>query len=68
MQNKPWYLSKTIWGVAVTALAAIIPTVAKMNAEGLTGDLTQLASGVALVVGAALAIYGRYKAATKIGK
>ncbi len=67
-ENKPWYLSKTIWATVVTLLAAVLPTVAQMGTGETTDDVTKIAAGAAAVVAGVVAIYGRYKATKAIGK
>jgi len=68
VEDKKWYESKTIWGGLLAVIATIIPLVGRMGVEGLTGDAVQIAGGLAAVIGGAVAIYGRYKAASAIGK
>jgi hypothetical protein len=70
VENKPWYLSKTIWGAVVAFLGVVMPKLA--SALGASpGDqadtLVNIASGVVGLVGTTLAIYGRYKATATIG-
>ena len=61
-ESKPWYLSRTIWGAVLAVAGAAIPLIGKMGAEALTGDIVQVAGGLAAVIGGVVAIYGRYKA------
>lgn len=71
MENKPWYLSKTIWGTAITLVALVAPKVVGWlgaTPDEATATVLTIADGVAAVVGAALAIYGRVKADKKITK
>jgi len=68
MEDKSWYLSKTIWGSVIALLGIILPVVAQMGTEGVTDDVTKMAGGIAAIVGSAIALYGRYKATTSIKK
>lgn len=63
MEGKPWYTSRTVWGAIIAVVASVIPLVSRMGVEGVTDDATNIASGIAAVVGGIVAIYGRYKAA-----
>jgi hypothetical protein len=59
---KSFVLSKTIWGVVITALGSFL------NTKGFdTGVLNGLDGEIVTVLGAVLAIYGRVKAVKKIG-
>ena len=59
---KSFILSKTIWGVVITALGSFL------NTKGFdTGMLAGLDGEIVTVLGAVLAIYGRVKAVKKIG-
>jgi hypothetical protein len=67
--NKAWYLSKTIWGGAMALLAGVlnlqgddVQAVSEMVSAG-SNHVAALIS----IVGGLLAIYGRVKAASKIG-
>lgn len=74
--SKWWGQSLTIWGVLVTALSTVLPVVGPLIGIDLTPDLVQqLGDGVARViqaigglVGTALAIWGRARANTAIGR
>lgn len=57
------FSSVTIWG----ALVAIIATVAQLFGYNI-GDTNGLAEQIAALVGGAIAVYGRIRATTKIGK
>jgi len=66
MEGKSWYLSKTIWGALVAVVATAFPLLGRMGVEGLSGDVVQVAGGIAAVIGGGIAIYGRYKAAASV--
>jgi hypothetical protein len=69
MESKPWYLSKTIWGLIVAALAMLLSWRfgVKIGDEGMVTDtLIDAASKVAETVGVLVAAYGRIKANTTI--
>lgn len=59
---KSFILSKTIWGVVITALGSFMHSKG-LDASGLTG----MDGEIVTVLGAVLAIYGRVKAVKKIG-
>lgn len=63
MEGKKWYESKTIWGALLAVVATAFPLIGRMGVEGLSGDLVQVAGGIAAVIGGGIAIYGRYKVA-----
>lgn len=72
MNTKPWYLSKTIWGGVLAALVGALGLFGlgfpADFVSGVTDDVVRsIEAGVALV-GGALAIWGRVKAVTKVGK
>lgn len=58
--SKAWFLSKTVWGVAVMALAAILQQfgVGSVSAAD-QASLVELILQTAQVAGAVLAIFGR---------
>lgn len=62
VEEKPWYLSKTIWGSLISVAAALAATLGiAIDAE----SQTAIAEAVVQIVGAAgalLAIYGRLTA------
>lgn len=72
MNEKSWYLSKTLWGVVIMVLGQLL-AVFKIDL-GLTGEsqtqfvdiLVNAIIAVAQVVGALLAIIGRFTAKTKL--
>lgn len=64
--NKPWYLSKTIWAALVSIIATAATffgfTIDDNLRESLSGGLLQLVTAIAGIV----AIFGRVSASTKI--
>lgn len=69
IQNKPWYASRGVWGGIITVLAGaagaiwgfeISPATQEAAVSGIIGVVT--------AVGGLVAVYGRVKAETKIGK
>ena len=71
MENKPWYLSRTIWGAIAAILAAGLAAFGKhLSPDGqsvIADRAVDVAAAVATIVGGVVAIYGRVKAETKIG-
>ena len=63
MESKPWYLSKTVWGLVVTVLGILLPKLPiQANSGMLTDSAVSVAGNIASAVGVALAAYGRIKA------
>ena len=56
-QPKPWYRSRTIWGIAIFAISTFAPKYAPI-AEAIPA----LADEIGQVVGTLWALYGRAKA------
>lgn len=54
-QVKPWYLSKTIWGVIITLVGFITKTFFNYYIPDISSELVQ-------VIGMGIAIIGRIKA------
>jgi hypothetical protein len=69
MEQKPWYLSKTIWGIVVMGLGVVAPKLVASygSPDVLTNQIVTAVSGVADLIGFVLAIYGRFKATKTIG-
>jgi hypothetical protein len=65
VENKPWYLSKTIWGAVLAVLGLALPKVA--TAIGGPDTISEIAGAAVTVIGSILAIIGRYRAVTTIG-
>jgi len=70
MENKPWYASKTIWGVALAGIGLIAAHWGVLIApdDATLNGVIEIACKVAEVVGLVLALYGRIKAQSAIGK
>ncbi len=66
---KPWYLSRTIWGAVLAAAASQFPRfIAALGGVDAGSDqVVQIASSIATLAGASVAIYGRFKATQIIG-
>ena len=65
MESKPWYLSKTIWGLAVAAAAMLLQWRfgVKIGDQGaVTDEAVNAASAVVQAAGVLIAAYGRIKA------
>ncbi len=68
---KPWYKSKTIWGVIIMALSTIYSRFTHSNitpeqVQDFIKTVTDSIPEVGALVGGGLAIYGRLKAAVPI--
>jgi len=72
VESKPWYLSKTIWGavigVVAGGLALIGHGLSSETQTWLANEVVQVVEAGVTVVGGVLAIYGRVKAETTIGR
>lgn len=71
MDSKPWWQSKTVWGVIAMALAFVAKIVFKVDVpdgseESLTDLGIQAATSVVALLGAVLALFGRAKADTTL--
>lgn len=64
--NKPWYLSKTIWAALISIIATVAAffgiTIDDSLHESLSAGLLQLVTAIAGIV----AIFGRISASAKI--
>jgi hypothetical protein len=58
-QTKPWYLSKTIWGVIIAFAGFVANQFFKVQ-------IPDVASDVATILGLVVALYGRIKAESVI--
>jgi len=71
-ESKPWYLSRSIIGAVVVVIATILTMVGRpeaaesvqAEAEPISGLITQ----IFVLIGAAVAIYGRIRASTTLTK
>ena len=71
METKKWYHSLTIWGVALLALCGLVlPLLGKADVAAILAEenasIVDWLAGLGNVIGGALAIIGRIRAATKI--
>ena len=69
--SKPFYKSKTFWGVVTAALPgiwpALSPIMAALSAQhSIPNSLPPEAAAIVAAIGAIMAIYGRYKATGEI--
>ena len=58
-QTKPWYLSKTVWGI----LIAFVGFIANQFFGSVIPDVS---SEIVEIIGMAIALIGRFKASSKI--
>jgi len=69
MENKPWYLSRTIWGAAVALIGLVSPKVVEMLGGPAATDTIVVAAGlVAELVGLVMVVLGRAKATGPLTK
>jgi hypothetical protein len=69
MESKPWYFSRTIWGLIVATAAMLLQwrLGVKIGDQGMVTDtLIDAAAKVAETVGVLVAAYGRIKANTTL--
>ncbi len=71
MNNKKWYKSLTIWGVAILALCGLVlPLLGKADLAAILAEenaaIVDWLAVLGNVIGGALAIIGRVRATTKI--
>jgi len=60
-QTKPWYLSKTIWGVIITFLGIISKSVFNFDIPDISAEIVE-------ILGLAIAVIGRFQATAKLIK
>ena len=60
-QTKPWYLSKTIWGVIITFAAFISKSVFNFDIPDISTDIVE-------ILGLVIAAIGRFEATAKLTK
>jgi|TARA_B110000908_G_scaffold88114_1_gene105056 hypothetical protein len=60
--NKFFLKSKTLWGVIVTLLPVLLPILGVTFAEGSESLITETGDAFVQLLGAALAVYGRFDA------
>ena len=66
MENKIFLKSKTIWGVVIAALPALLPAFGLTMADDGLSLISQLGDAVLQAVGLGLAAYGRFVAKTGV--
>jgi len=67
MENKPFYASKTIWGLAVMIAALVLPKMfAGEDKTALASQLADWALVIGEIIGGILVVVGRLKANTKL--
>jgi hypothetical protein len=67
--SKPWYTSRTIWAALVTGLAPLLGIVFHVSLDaGTTQQIIDAITTAATVGASVIAIIGRVKATTTIGK
>lgn len=71
MEQKPWYLSRTIWGAIIGVLSGGLALVghglSSDTQTWLTNEVVRVIEAGMAVIGGILAIYGRVKAEARIG-
>jgi lysozyme family protein len=73
-ENKWWGHSMTVWGVIITSLSTVLPTVGPLFGLNITADLVQqlgnqvvqVAQALGGVAGTVLTVYGRMRATTSL--
>jgi hypothetical protein len=68
MEKKPWYLSKTIWGAALTGVVGVANAAGYPVSPALVDGAGPLIDLALLAAGTGLAVHGRFTAAAAIGK
>lgn len=66
--NKSWWQSKTVWGGVIALVAGILGIFGYNLVETDQAELVEIGSGVAVVLGSLISIFGRVKASKSIGK
>ncbi len=62
VEEKPWYMSKTIWGSLVSVAAALAAAFGFSVDAGTQAEIAEAAVQLAGIAGALVAIYGRLTA------
>jgi hypothetical protein len=60
--SKPWYMSKTLWGIIIAFIAAVAGAVGIQPVE----QLPDWATGIISMIGLIVAYFGRVNATKKI--
>jgi hypothetical protein len=66
MDTKIFLASKTIWGVVIMALPALLPLAGISFGVDDTAVVNEMADKIFQSVGAVIAVYGRWSATTKL--
>jgi uncharacterized protein (TIGR02594 family) len=74
-ETKWWGYSMTVWGVVITTLSSVLPTLAPLIGLNVTAELIQqlgeqivlLVQAAGALIGTVLTIYGRARASTPLG-
>ena len=66
MDSKPWFQSKGVWGGVIALLAGVAGLFGFHLDAALQGDVIDWLAAAGGVAGAALAIYGRIKATSRV--
>lgn len=66
MENKIFLKSKTIWGVLIAALPALLPALGVTFSADDTHMISQLGDAIFQTAGLAIAAYGRFVAKTSL--
>ena len=64
--EKPWYLSRTLWGAFVSAAAALGGTLGIQADAAMQTELVDAIVRVCGALGALYAVYGRFQATERI--
>jgi len=70
VETKPWYTSKTLWGIVIAGVALVLGWLGKPDAAANLGaeqaEITSIIDRLVVLVGLAIAAYGRVVAKSKI--
>lgn len=65
---KPWYQSRAVWGGVIAGAAPVAGLLGVQLAPETLGDIADIAAAAGGIVGGGLAIWGRLRANTPIGR
>lgn len=65
--NEPWYQSRVTWGALIAGVAGVLGAFGVAFPEEMQSQVLNAVVAAAPLVGAALALYGRWKARKPIG-
>ena len=66
LDQKPWYLSRTIWGALLAVAASVANSSGIAISESTQGELADIMVSMTGAAGALVAIYGRLNATDMI--